>query len=170
MYDSADRHLFTDRNRRQVEELRSIEISAGNVEQQVPDRRDSGIGELLSTLGADAFDSIDLYVEQVCEGSPGCLVAAGAHGTMMAGPRSKIVVSERLLASHVTSGGPLNMSYRCEICDKEPWFGKQVSFSHKRSSRRWLPNIQKVRVRDGSNSKRIRVCTSCIKAGKIEKV
>lgn len=89
---------------------------------------------------------------------------------MMALQRSKIVVLGRLLASHVTSGGSPHMSYRCEICDKEPWFGKQVSFSHKRSSRRWLPNIQRVRVRDGSNSKRIRVCTSCIKAGKIEKV
>jgi ribosomal protein L28 len=37
------------------------------------------------------------------------------------------------------------MSYRCEVCGKEPWFGKQVSFSHKRSSRRWLPNIQRLR-------------------------
>ena len=58
----------------------------------------------------------------------------------------------------------------CEVCGKEPWFGKQVSHSHRRSSRRWLPNIQRVRVKHGSNSKRIRVCTSCIKAGKIEKV
>ena len=89
---------------------------------------------------------------------------------MMALRKPKIVVPGTLLASHVTSGGLPNMSYRCEICDKEPWFGKQVSFSHKRSSRRWLPNIQRVRVRDGSNSKRIRVCTSCIKAGKVEKV
>jgi large subunit ribosomal protein L28 len=70
----------------------------------------------------------------------------------------------------VLLGGSLSMSYRCEVCGKEPWFGKQVSFSHKRSSRRWVPNIQKVRVKHGSNSKRIRVCTSCIKAGKIEKV
>ncbi|GBD83842.1 50S ribosomal protein L28 [bacterium BMS3Abin02] len=61
------------------------------------------------------------------------------------------------------------MSYRCEICGKEPWFGKQVSFSHKRSSRRWLPNIQRVRVRDGSNTRRIRICTSCLKAGKVDK-
>ena len=36
------------------------------------------------------------------------------------------------------------MSYRCEICRKEPSFGKQVTFSHKRSSRRWNPNIQKI--------------------------
>ena len=45
------------------------------------------------------------------------------------------------------------MAYRCEVCGKEPWVGKQVSFSHKRSSRRWLPNIQKVRVKHGSNSR-----------------
>ena len=61
------------------------------------------------------------------------------------------------------------MAYRCEVCGKEPWVGKQVSFSHKRSSRRWLPNIQRVRVKHGSNSKRVRVCTSCIKAGKVQK-
>ncbi len=62
------------------------------------------------------------------------------------------------------------MSAICEICGKVPWFGKQVSFSHKRSSRRWVPNIQRVRVKHGTNTKRIRVCTSCLKAGKIEKV
>ena len=61
------------------------------------------------------------------------------------------------------------MSFRCEICGKEPWVGKQVSFSHKRSSRRWLPNIQRVRVKHGSNSRRAHVCVSCIKAGKVEK-
>jgi large subunit ribosomal protein L28 len=47
--------------------------------------------------------------------------------------------------------------------------GKQVSHSHHRSSRRWLPNVQRVRVRAGSNSRRMRVCTSCLKAGKVEK-
>lgn len=62
------------------------------------------------------------------------------------------------------------MSYRCEICGKGPWVGKQVSHSHRRSNRRWLPNIQRVRVRFGSNSRRVRVCTSCLKAGKVEKV
>lgn len=61
------------------------------------------------------------------------------------------------------------MSNRCEICNKEPSFGKQVSFSHKRSSRRWNPNIQKVKVRHGSNTRRMRACTSCIRAGKVEK-
>ncbi|MGH8874741.1 MAG: 50S ribosomal protein L28 [Acidimicrobiia bacterium] len=61
------------------------------------------------------------------------------------------------------------MSYRCEVCGKEPGYGKTVSFSHKRGNRRWLPNIQRIRVPDGSNSRRARVCTSCIKAGKARK-
>ena len=39
------------------------------------------------------------------------------------------------------------MAYRCEICGKEPWTGKQVTFSHKRSSKTWKPNIQKIRVK-----------------------
>ena len=61
------------------------------------------------------------------------------------------------------------MSYRCEICGKGPSYGKTVSFSHKRNNRRWLPNIQRVRVQHGSNTRRARVCTSCIRAGKVVK-
>jgi len=75
-----------------------------------------------------------------------------------------------LLSFLIASGGLPIMAFRCEICGKEPWTGKQVSFSHKRSSKTWRPNIQKIRVKDGSNSRRARVCTSCIKAGKVEKV
>ena len=61
------------------------------------------------------------------------------------------------------------MSYRCEICGKEPSYGRTVSFSHKSANRRWLPNIQKIRVKHGSNTRRARVCTSCIRAGKVVK-
>jgi large subunit ribosomal protein L28 len=66
-----------------------------------------------------------------------------------------------------SQGDPL--SRICEICGKRPWVGKQVSHSHRRSPRRWLPNIQRVRIRDGSNTRRVRVCTSCLKAGKAQK-
>ncbi|MFT3898761.1 MAG: 50S ribosomal protein L28 [Gordonia sp. (in: high G+C Gram-positive bacteria)] len=37
------------------------------------------------------------------------------------------------------------MSARCQVTGREPGFGKQVSHSHKRSSRRWNPNIQRRR-------------------------
>jgi len=59
------------------------------------------------------------------------------------------------------------MSAVCEICDKKPHFGYQVSFSHKRSRRRWNPNIQRIRIWDNGTARRARVCTSCMKAGKV---
>ena len=63
------------------------------------------------------------------------------------------------------------MAAVCEICGKGPGFGKSVSHSHRRTSRRWDPNIQTVRTvtRPGGNKKRVNVCTSCIKAGKVSR-
>jgi large subunit ribosomal protein L28 len=55
----------------------------------------------------------------------------------------------------------------CEICGKGPGFGNNVSHSHRRTPRRWNPNIQIVRAMQGRTRRRIRVCTSCIKAGKV---
>ena len=37
------------------------------------------------------------------------------------------------------------MSRRCQVTGREPGFGKQVSHSHRRTSRRWDPNIQRKR-------------------------
>ena len=37
------------------------------------------------------------------------------------------------------------MSKRCQVTGKKPTFGKKVSFSHKRSSKRWTPNVQRKR-------------------------
>ncbi|MGP7998159.1 MAG: 50S ribosomal protein L28 [Streptosporangiaceae bacterium] len=59
------------------------------------------------------------------------------------------------------------MASVCEICGKGPGFGNNVSFSHRRTPRRFNPNIQIRRTTVGGNSRRIRVCTSCIKAGKV---
>ncbi len=60
------------------------------------------------------------------------------------------------------------MASVCDVCGKGPGFGHNVSHSHRRTNRRWNPNIQPVRVpTGGGNTKRIMVCTSCIKAGKV---
>jgi large subunit ribosomal protein L28 len=61
------------------------------------------------------------------------------------------------------------MASVCEICDKKPSFGMNVSHSHRRTKRRWNPNIQRIRVQVGSSTKRMDVCTRCIKAGKVTK-
>lgn len=61
------------------------------------------------------------------------------------------------------------MAANCDVCGKSPSFGKQVSHSHRRSSRRWNPNIQTVRAMIGRTPKKLNVCTSCIKAGKVSR-
>lgn len=61
------------------------------------------------------------------------------------------------------------MASTCEVCGKKPSFGKSVSHSHRRTNRRWNPNIQRIRAVVGGTTKRIDVCTSCIRAGKVAK-
>ena len=61
------------------------------------------------------------------------------------------------------------MAAVCDLCGKHPSFGMSISHSHRRTKRRWSPNIQRVRAVVGSTVKRMDVCTSCIRAGKIQK-
>jgi large subunit ribosomal protein L28 len=61
------------------------------------------------------------------------------------------------------------MAAKCEVCGKKPSFGMNVSHSHRRTRRRWNPNIQRVRAVVSGSTKRIDVCTSCLKAGKVQK-
>jgi large subunit ribosomal protein L28 len=55
----------------------------------------------------------------------------------------------------------------CDVCGKGPGFGNNISHSHRRTRRRWNPNIQTVRAVISGTPKRLNVCTSCIKAGKV---
>ncbi len=59
------------------------------------------------------------------------------------------------------------MAAVCEVCGKGPGFGNNVSFSHRRTPRRFNPNVQRVRAMVGKTRRHMYVCTSCIKAGKI---
>ncbi|MBB6351523.1 MULTISPECIES: 50S ribosomal protein L28 [Nonomuraea] len=59
------------------------------------------------------------------------------------------------------------MAAVCDVCRKGPIFGNNVSHSHRRTRRRWNPNIQTVRAVVGGTPKKLNVCTSCIKAGKV---
>ena len=61
------------------------------------------------------------------------------------------------------------MASVCEVCGKGPAWGMSVSHSHRRTKRRWNPNIQRVRAKVGASTKRVDVCTSCIKSGKVVK-
>jgi large subunit ribosomal protein L28 len=62
------------------------------------------------------------------------------------------------------------MARVCYVCGKGPATGNNVSHAHNKTRRRWLPNLQpvKIQLEDGSN-RRVRVCTNCIKSGRVKK-
>lgn len=62
------------------------------------------------------------------------------------------------------------MARVCYICEKRPGTGNNVSHANNRTKRRWLPNLQRVRILDQEGEvRRVKVCTSCIKGNKIRK-
>lgn len=61
------------------------------------------------------------------------------------------------------------MSKQCEICGKTALKAASISFSHKQNVHRQFPNIQSVKVMVNGTPKRINVCTSCLRAGKVVK-
>ncbi|MDR1861642.1 MAG: 50S ribosomal protein L28 [Candidatus Ancillula sp.] len=62
------------------------------------------------------------------------------------------------------------MAAKCDVCEKGPEFGHNVSHSQVKTNRRWNPNIQPVRTKINGTPMKLNVCTSCIKAGKVQRV
>lgn len=62
------------------------------------------------------------------------------------------------------------MAKQCYICGKAPQAGNTVSHANNKHRRRFLPNLQSVRARIEGSTRRVRVCASCIRAGKVEKL
>ena len=62
------------------------------------------------------------------------------------------------------------MPKHCEICGKTSLKANKVSFSHKHHIYRQQPNLQTVKADLSGSVKKIKVCTSCLKANKIKKV
>ena len=52
---------------------------------------------------------------------------------------------------------------KCEICNKGPQFGHNVSHSKVSTNRKWMPNIQKTTIVEGGKTRVIKVCTRCLK-------
>ena len=61
------------------------------------------------------------------------------------------------------------MARVCYVCGKCPSVGNNVSHANNRTKRRWLPNLQRVRIVENGGVKRVRVCCRCIKAEKVSK-
>ena len=59
--------------------------------------------------------------------------------------------------------GDLTMRSRCDICGKGTAFGHNVSHSHHKTNRRWLPNIQKTTIVIDGYPRKLHVCTRCMR-------
>ena len=61
------------------------------------------------------------------------------------------------------------MSNKCDICGKGAHKAAKLSFSHKQNVYRQSPNLQSVKVMQNGTVKTIKVCTSCLRANKVQK-
>jgi len=61
------------------------------------------------------------------------------------------------------------MAKMCECCGKGKMSGNLVSHSNRHTKRTWKPNIQKVRAKVDNETKRVNVCTRCLRSGKLER-
>ena len=51
----------------------------------------------------------------------------------------------------------------CDICGKSRQFGHNVSHSKRRTNHHWMPNVQPVLVEVDGVTKRVRMCTRCLR-------
>jgi len=61
------------------------------------------------------------------------------------------------------------MAFRCEFCGKERQTGHQVSHSNIKTNRAWKPNIKRVHAIIEGTPKTVKVCTRCLRSGKVQR-
>lgn len=61
------------------------------------------------------------------------------------------------------------MARRCEICGKGPLVGNLVSHANNKTKTRSLPNLRSVRAKVNGTVTHLRVCSRCLKAGRVVK-
>jgi large subunit ribosomal protein L28 len=59
------------------------------------------------------------------------------------------------------------MSKVCEVCGKHPVAARSISHSHRVTNRMQYPNIQNVFIVENGERRKAKVCTKCLKAGKV---
>jgi large subunit ribosomal protein L28 len=57
----------------------------------------------------------------------------------------------------------------CDICDKRRGVGNNVSHANNKTRRTWQPNLQTVHALVDGARRTLKVCTSCIRSGKVTK-
>lgn len=58
---------------------------------------------------------------------------------------------------------------RCHVCGKGVTFGNNVSHANNKTRRTWKPNLQVVRILSEGKTVKVKVCTRCLAAGKVQR-
>jgi large subunit ribosomal protein L28 len=58
---------------------------------------------------------------------------------------------------------------RCYSCGKGVAFGNNVSHANNKTRRTWKPNLQVVRIAAEGTVIKVKVCTRCLAAGKVQR-
>jgi large subunit ribosomal protein L28 len=61
------------------------------------------------------------------------------------------------------------MARRCALSGKGVMVGNNVSHANNKTKRTFNPNLQRVRAVVDGSTRRIRVCTRCLRSGKVTK-
>lgn len=61
------------------------------------------------------------------------------------------------------------MAHRCEVCGKGPSYGNVVSHANNTRRRRWNANLRSVRALVDGVRRRVKVCTTCLRSGRVRK-
>lgn len=61
------------------------------------------------------------------------------------------------------------MAYQCEICGKKRRVANNISHSNIKTKRTQRPNLQRVRALVKGHKIRMRVCTRCLRSGRVVK-
>jgi large subunit ribosomal protein L28 len=62
------------------------------------------------------------------------------------------------------------MANTCDICSKGRLVGNKVSHSNIKTKRVQRPNLKRVHALVDGSPQRLRVCTRCLRTGKVQKV
>jgi large subunit ribosomal protein L28 len=60
-------------------------------------------------------------------------------------------------------------NHRCYVCGRGVSFGNNVSHANNKTRRVWKPNLQVARIVVDGKVRKIKVCTRCLNAGKIQR-
>ncbi len=61
------------------------------------------------------------------------------------------------------------MAKVCDICGKGPVFGHNVSHANNKTRRTWHPNLHKVKALRQGRAETLKVCSRCIRSGRVTK-